>query len=72
MVVITISNQQINESATQQLSIFDAQGYIVFESKNISGLQTERVDVSNWMPGLYCVRLESRTGWVTKRLLVTR
>lgn len=52
------------------LRIFDALGKLILFNKNINISQSVEIDISNYEPGIYFVKINSRNGFVTKKLII--
>lgn len=52
------------------LRVFDALGKLIFFNKNINISQSTEIDVSNYEPGIYFIKINNRDGFVTKKLVI--
>ncbi|TXE15963.1 T9SS type A sorting domain-containing protein [Psychroserpens burtonensis] len=50
--------------------VFDALGKLMYFTKNIDISQPTQLDVSNYASGIYFVKINNRTGFVTKKLII--
>ncbi len=74
VVVITLSNQQINSTSNQQLVIHDALGRVVWHRVLIAGTEQIVIDLTEgvFAEGHYQVNLRTDSTVITKPLVVSR
>lgn len=64
-------NVQFNASAKTQMTIVDVNGRVV-EKATFNGSVNERINVTNWKPGLYIVMLTSENGNVSVNKFIVK
>lgn len=61
---------QWDKSDLVSVRVFDALGKLMYFAKNIDISQLTKLDVSNYASGIYFIKINNRTGFVTKKLII--